>query len=144
MMAARNEFVKLPNTQDHWKDLKVELANLAEKKVKGLEAFEKVLSENDHWQSVSTPFTLLRQVLSRDQHFSEEYFCETLLPWIANKALQVEKLFKDSVSGYKLPVSRTLLNFYYIITCINFIWNCLKRSFPRYFYYHTESVQRKD
>ena len=102
-MAARSEFVELPNTQDHWKVLKTGLANLAEKKVKGLEAFEKLLSESDHWESVSTPFSLLRQVLSRDEHFSEEYFCETLLPWIAGKALQVEELFKDS--GYKLPVS---------------------------------------
>ena len=103
-MAARSEFVELPNIQDHWKDLKVGLASLAEKKVTGLEAFEKILSENDHWESVSTPFHLLRQVLSRDGHFSEEYFCETLLPWIANKALQVEVLFKDN--GYKLPVRR--------------------------------------
>ena len=95
--------MELPNTQDHWKELKVGLAKLAEKKVKGLEAFEKILSENDHWESVSTPFSLLRQLLSRDTHFTEEYFCETLLPWIADKALQVEELFKDS--RYKLPVS---------------------------------------
>jgi hypothetical protein len=107
-MAARSEFVELPNIQDHWKDLKVGLTNLAEKKVKGLDAFEKILSENDHWESVSTPFSLLRQILSRDAHFTEEYFCETLLPWIADKALQVEELFKDS--GYKLPVSKHKLH----------------------------------
>lgn len=104
-MAARSEFVELPNIQDHWKVLKPGLKNLAEKRVKGLEAFEKILSENDHWESISTPFSLLRQVLSSDGHFTEEYFCETLLPWIAGKALQVDELFKDS--GHKLPVSIT-------------------------------------
>ena len=106
-MAARTEverFVELPNIQDHWKSLKPGLVNLAEKKVKGLEAFEGILSENDHWESVSTPFSMLRKVLSSDGHFTEEYFCETLLPWIAGKALQVEELFKES--GFKLPVSQ--------------------------------------
>lgn len=97
-------FVELPNTQERWKNLKVGLTNVAEKKIKGLEAFEKFVCENDLWESTSAPFSLLRKVLAHDKHFTEEFFCETLLPWIAGKALQVEELFKN---GSRLPVSQT-------------------------------------
>ena len=108
-MAERKEigpFVELPNTQEHWLKLRVGLTDLAEKKVKGLEVLEEILAENDHGQAISTPLSLLRKVLSDGSHFTEEVFCETLLPWIAGKALQVEELFKES--GYKLPASRIL------------------------------------
>ena len=39
-------FVELPNAQERWKNLKVGLTDLAEKKVKGLEAFEQFVCEN--------------------------------------------------------------------------------------------------
>ena len=98
--------MELPNAQDHWENLKVGLTDLAEKRVKGLEALEKIVCENDHWETISAPFTQLRRVLAEDKHFTEEYFCEKLLPWIAGKALQVEVLFKDAP---RLPVSRIVL-----------------------------------
>lgn len=97
-------FVELPNAQERWKNLKVGLTDLAEKKVKGLEAFEQFVCENDDRKFISAPFSLLRMVVANDKHFTEELFCETLLPWIANKALQVEELFDNET---KLPVSQT-------------------------------------
>lgn len=95
-------FVELPHTQENWANLKSGLTELAEKKVKGLDAFEEFLSKNDRWESLGTPFSLLRKVLSDGKHFTEEFFCETLLPWIAGEALRVEELFKDK---NRLPVS---------------------------------------
>ena len=100
---AAESFVELPNTQENWANLKAGLTELAEKKAKGVEAFEEFLSKNDRWESLSTPFSLLRKVLADGSHFTEEFFCETLLPWIAGEALRVEELFKD---GQELPVSQ--------------------------------------
>lgn len=95
--------MELPSSQERWESLEVGLKELAEKKVKGLEAFERFVCENDHWDSISAPFSLLRKVLADDKYFTEEFFCETLLPWIAGKAVQVEQLFND---GSKLPASQ--------------------------------------
>lgn len=93
--------MELPNAQERWKNLKVGLTDLAKKKVKGVEAFEQFVRENDDQKS---PFSLLRMVVANDKHFTEEFFCETLLPWIASKALQVEELFDK---GTRLPASQT-------------------------------------
>jgi len=100
---SRAKLVNLPSTYKQWPEIKDDLRNLAEMKLRGVGAFEEVCKKHDRWEQVKTPFSLLRRILSDGTHVTEEFFCETLLPWIAGKALQVEELFKDA--NQQLPVS---------------------------------------
>ena len=102
-MAAKIETVSLPNIGKEWSKVKDDLKKLAKKKVVGLDAFEAIYKANDRWMNVAVPFNVLRRVLQDGTHVTEEFFCESLLPWIAGKALQVEQLFKET--KHKLPVS---------------------------------------
>ncbi len=95
-------YVSLPNTRPEWSNLRVGLKNLAEKRVRGVEEFEAFIESNDPYQVIHPPFNVLRRVLKDADHVSEEFFAESLLPWIAKKALQVEELFQDC--NHKLPV----------------------------------------
>ena len=101
--SARATLVNLPSTYKQWPEIKDDLTNLAEKKLRGVDAFEDVCKKHDRWEPIKPPFSLLRRVLSDGSHVTEEFFCETLLPWIAGKALQVEELFKDA--NQQIPVS---------------------------------------
>ena len=103
-MASKKKALKvgLPNTHKDWSRVKEGLQKIAEKHAVGLDAFERILELNDRWELVHPPFKALRRVLSEGNHVTEEHFCETLLPWIAKKALQVEVLFKDV--DFELPV----------------------------------------
>ena len=99
---ATDKWIHLPCTYNEWPKLKTDLCNLAEKKITGLDAFDEILKENDRWENIHLPHALLRRVLKEDKVFTQEYFCETLMPWIAGKAVQVEELFKES--EYRLMV----------------------------------------
>ncbi len=96
-------YVSLPNTRPEWSNLRVGLKNLAEKRVRGVEEFEAFIESNDPYKVIHPPFNVLRRALKDADHVSEEFFAESLLPWIAKKALQVEELFQDC--NHKLPVS---------------------------------------
>ena len=95
----------LPSKYKEWPKIAEDLKKLAEKKVRGVDAFEDICAKHDRWEQVRRPFSLLRRVLSDDTHVTKEFFCESLLPWIAGKALKVEELFKDT--DQQLPVCRT-------------------------------------
>lgn len=101
-MAAKR-FTSLPNTASEWPGVRGGLQKLAEKKVRGVEELEAFFERNDRYKVIHPPFNVLRRVLGEADHVTEEFFAETLLPWIAKKALQVEELFQEY--GYKLPVS---------------------------------------
>ncbi len=98
----RKDFIYLPNTYPSWKDLRKDLESLQRKEVVGIPALEDILKKNDRWENIHPPFNLLNNVLKKDAHFTTEYFCETLLPWLAGKALQVQELFADQ--DFKIPV----------------------------------------
>lgn len=102
---SNKSLLDLPSTYKEWPKIAKDLKNLAEKKVRGVDAFEGICAEHDRWEQVRTPFSLLRRVLSDGTHVTEEFFCDSLLPWIAGKALKVEELFKDT--DHQLPVCRT-------------------------------------
>ena len=103
-MAKERSSIRLPNTYQEWEKIRDGLKKLAEKRERGLDAFEAIYKgEIDRWERAVPPFALLRRVLTDASHMTEEFFCERLLPWLASKALQVEELFKDC--DYKLPVS---------------------------------------
>ena len=96
----------LPCKYKEWPNIAKDLKNLAEKQVRGIDAFEDICAKHDRWEQVRRPFSLLQRVLSADgTHVTKEFFCESLLPWIAGKALKVEELFKDT--NQQLPVCRT-------------------------------------
>lgn len=94
----QQEYISLPNAQVSWPKLKQDLEAIVSKKVGGVDALESLLESNDRWSNVQLPLTLLRNVLKKEK--KEENFAEAQLPWLAEKALQVEELFKD----YKLLV----------------------------------------
>ncbi len=100
----REGVVLLPPLYESWPKLKGDLNALAAKDIQGISSFEEVLEKNDRWKNVHLPCNLLRGVLKDGIHFSTEHFCDTLLPWVAQKALDVEKLFKES--EYKLKVRK--------------------------------------
>ena len=101
---SKKGLLDLPSTYKEWPKIAKDLKNLAEKKVRGVDAFEGICAEHDRWEQVRTPFSLLRRVLSDGTHITEEFFCDSLLPWIAGKALKVEELFNDT--DHQLPVCR--------------------------------------
>ena len=70
-----------------------------------LEEFEKLYLQLEFTatRALRTPkFATLRAVLKKAEHITESHFLDTLLPWIAGKALEVEELFQPQDS--KLPV----------------------------------------
>lgn len=90
------EFILLPVAYENWSSLKDDLDVLASKKTKGLDVLEEILCKYDQWENVHVPLGLLRDVLKKGDHgFTEEHFCGVLLPWLAQKALEVNDLFKD-------------------------------------------------
>lgn len=103
MAKKREEFVLLPVLYESWPKLKADLKALAAKDITGISSFEEVLEKNDRWENVGVPCELLRKVLREERFFSTEHFSDTLLPWLAQKALDVEHLFQDS--EYKIKVS---------------------------------------
>lgn len=103
-MATRYSTVSLPNTFKRWPEVSENLKKIREGKIQELEEFEKVYTELEHYrESEATPtFSCLRHVLKDGKHFTEHHFLSTLLPWLADKALQVEELFKNE--EHRLPV----------------------------------------
>lgn len=70
-----------------------------------VEEFEKLYLQLEFTgdRALRTPkFATLRAVLKAAEHITESHFLNTLLPWIAGKALEVEELFR--AQGHKLPV----------------------------------------
>lgn len=103
-MATRYSTVGLPSTFKKWPEVSNSLQKIREGKVRELEEFEKVYTELEYQrESEATPtFSCLRHVLKDGKHVTEHHFFSTLLPWLADKALQVEELFK--AEGHHLPV----------------------------------------
>lgn len=97
-MEQQKDFICLPSLYDTWPRLKGDLHAIATKEAKGLEALEEVLERNGYPGGVS----LLRNVLKKEDHFTTDHFCAVQLPWLAQKALQIEDLFK--CSEFKLQV----------------------------------------
>lgn len=104
MEESREEFVCLPVLYDHWPQLRTDLKALASKEISGADALEEVLQRNDRWENIRLPLTLLKGVL--DNGGTKDHFYDVHLPWMAQKALQVEDLFKES--EYKLKVVESL------------------------------------
>ena len=92
--------IRLPNTYDSWPKIKEDLSALSMKTRKGLDPFERALERDGE----SVELALLKKVLTKAVYVTEEQFYETLMPWIAGKALQVETLFKET--DYKIQVGR--------------------------------------
>ena len=105
MEEPREEFVRLPVLYDHWPQLRTDLKALASKEISGADALEEVLQRNDRWENIHLPLTLLKGVLDDGKIFTEDHFYGVHLPWMAQKALQVEDLFQES--EYKLKVNRS-------------------------------------
>jgi hypothetical protein len=97
-------YISLPFLYDSWPQLRDNLNLLASKSIRGITAFEEVLQRDDRWENVKLPMTQLRIALKESRGVCTlDHFCDMLMPWIANTALKVEELFKDS--GHKLKVS---------------------------------------
>jgi len=96
------KFISLPNTYPPWKGLQEDLESLQKNEVQGMPALETILKKHDRWENIHTPFKLLRDVLKKDNHFTDEYFSDILLPWLAKKALQVQELYADQ--GFRIQV----------------------------------------
>ena len=105
---AGTEFSKcsiiLPNKLDSWAKVSENLRKIVQGEVRDVEGFERVYTSIESYRpKISEPkFAGLRRLLRDGLHVSERHFLDTLLPWIASKALEVESLFRDQ--NYQLPV----------------------------------------
>ncbi len=91
--------ISLPNTYSTWPEISGHLAALSSKAESGPVAFQRVLE----YDGESVALSLLDKVLGKAQYITEDHFYGILLPWIADKALKVESLFKES--NYSILVS---------------------------------------
>ena len=89
----------LPHASDGWPKRRDHLVRIRDGEIKDLRAFEEVYKELQYENTSGQSPTLvcLRNVLAKDHrdHFTEQFFLEKLLPWIASTALQLEELFKE-------------------------------------------------
>ena len=102
---AGTEFsIILPNKLDSWAKVSENLRKIVQGEVRDVEGFERVYTSIEAYRpKIAEPkFAGLRLVLRDGRHVSERHFLDTLLPWIASKALEVESLFRDQ--NYQLPV----------------------------------------
>lgn len=95
--------ISLPNTYTTWPKLCDHLRALSGKSAKGPEAFQQTLERDGE----NIALALLEKVLGKAQYISDDHFYETLLPWLASKALQVESLFEES--NYTILVCRACI-----------------------------------
>jgi poly(ADP-ribose) glycohydrolase len=91
----------LPNKLDSWAKVSENLRKMVQGEVRDVEGFERVYTSIESFRP-EPKFAGLRRVLRDGRHVSERHFLDTLLPWIASKALEVERLFRDQ--NYQLPL----------------------------------------
>ena len=99
------ENIRLPNTLETWTQVCEVLKTISEGKVRSVEDFEDVYPKlfTTSKRYGHPKFASLRRVLKDAEYVSESHFLDTLLPWMARKALEVEELFKSQ--DHKLRVS---------------------------------------
>ena len=84
--------IALPSTYDTWPEIRGHLTALSSRAKRGPEAFHCVLERGGE----SVALDLLDKVLGKAEYITGERFYDELLPWIAEKALEVDSLFKES------------------------------------------------
>ena len=97
--------ISLPNTFETWPKVSANLRSIQDGQVHDVEEFEKLYLQLEFTaaRALRTPkFATLRSVLKKAEHVTESHFLDTLLPWIAGKALEVDELFQ--AQGSELPV----------------------------------------
>ena len=96
--------IDLPNRLDSWAKVSETLRKIVQGEAKDVEGFETLYAsaESSRSEYAGSKLEGLRRVLRDGQHVSERHFLDTLLPWIAGKALEVDSLFKDQ--NNQIPV----------------------------------------
>ena len=111
-MSSDDSVLRLPNTLETWPKARETLRRIRDGEAKDVDTFEKLYAQNEsptitRARAAATPkFLSLRRVLRDGDHVSERQFLDTLLPWVAGKALDVEQLFLEH--NHQLPVNNTL------------------------------------
>ena len=103
--------LRLPNTLETWPKARETLRRIRDGEAKDVDTFEKLYALNEsptitRARAAATPQFVpvaLRRVLRDGDHVSERHFLDTLLPWVAGKALDVEQLFLEH--NHQLPVN---------------------------------------
>ena len=111
MAAGEQRSIHLPNTSESWPRVSENLRKISEGKLQDVEGFEKLYTciESTRTGKAEPKFASLRRVLRDGDHVSERHFLDTLSPWIAGKALEVDSLFRDK--NHQLPVRFPPLTF---------------------------------
>ena len=86
------KYIALPSTYDAWPEIRGHLAALSSRTKRGPEGFQCVLERGGEGVALD----LLDKVLDKAEYITGERFYDELLPWIAEKALEVDLLFKES------------------------------------------------
>jgi hypothetical protein len=88
--------VRLPVLYDSWPSLREDLKSLASKEAQGIRPLEELLTRHDKWGGIRLPLGLLSGVLDGGEVCTRQHFRDVQLPWLAETALAVENLFRDS------------------------------------------------
>lgn len=96
--------ISLPNTYSSWAKVSENLRKIQEGRVREVHQFEELypLLEFSRESDADPKFATLRHVLNDAEHITERHFLDTLLPWIARKALEVDELFRSR--GHQISV----------------------------------------
>ena len=107
----------LPNKLDSWARVSDNLRRIVQGGVQNVADFETAYTciESFRPKLAEPKLEGLRRVLRDGRHVSERHFLDTLLPWIAGKALEVEDLFRDQ--NHQLPVRFRVLPSFSIPFC---------------------------
>ena len=109
---AKGSTIALPNTFETWPKVSENLRKIREGQVRDVEEFEKLYIQlevgSKRAKDAKPTFATLRRALKDADAISEPHFFDTLLPWIAGKALEVDDLFK--AQGHEILVRECCLN----------------------------------
>ena len=105
MEKAKGGTIALPNTFETWPKVSENLRRIRGGQVRDVQEFEKLYTQLEvgkRTKDAELNFATLRRVLKDANAISERHFLDTLLPWIAGKALEVDDLFQ--AQGHEIPV----------------------------------------
>ena len=98
--------IRLPNTFEAWPRVSENLLKIRGGQVRDVQEFEELYTQLEcspkRAEDAKPNFATLRRVLKDANHISERHFLDTLLPWIAGKALEVGDLF--TAQGHEISV----------------------------------------
>ena len=103
----------LPHGHTQWPIVKEKLQKVVDKTIRGLEALASVVLVSPEWGLEKPPLlNCLHRSLRLGQYYTEEEFGEEILPYIASRALDVERLFPKKSTEVRF-IADVKMNFYF-------------------------------